>query len=959
MTRRWSFAAAVAAALAVGAFTLVAASRALRSSRIRPLVRAADAVAVRPCESRLSGGFEYHPIDVSRGGTSGDGDLQVLEASTLIFAAARREPSAENLHAAAVASLLEGRDADAVRAAEQALGNADVLAAIRTSRNAALLTDVAAAEIEWSTTDANALLVALEAADRAWKIERSPEAAWNRALGLERLGVAAVALKAWGDFDGIERSADWKREAAQHVRRLRAHVTPARAGDAIDAEVAFAPQLAARVPGFDLYSAGRDELAREETSRARATFAEAERQLGAAGSSFVFAARHQRIRCDCTEARRTCIADARALRDELRRRNLFPDLAARTAAIEAQAAWNAGRLYDAVRTFDSALHDLDRLGDAAGSTWVHALLANALATAGESDLALRHYLAALRATAAPSDARSVHVFEAAVIFFLRHDALAAADVVLRALVEAPVNDSRVMQLSLSGVLQTRRGEAAAAATSFAAARRLLISLGTGDRERVGAFLDALEAGSRRYTARARSSAELTPTIERYASTSDSVWLPQLLLERGAALEREGRLREAEDDYLRAMSLIEQQQSRVDSLLIGADFTAEGESAFDRAVRLMLRENRIAAALAIADRAHMHTISSSFAAVSGLADPYAMNAHAHGVAEAQRLLHPDQLLIVDYLLHDALITWCISRDRIVAYRRAVQAAAVDAVVQTLRAAAPNERARLSSTMLSAWIGSVPNGTTLIFVPSPQLGALPYALLTNGTEPLLLQHPIAVAASISEFIDAVRDDGDRTTKTSVLFAAAGRRSGSLSPLPLASSEVRDAEANYCNHLVLGDATRNDFLHNAGRFSVIHFAGHALVNVRQPLLSALVFGDDYLYVHELSTETFGRARLVVLSACSTGRTPRPTMSIATALLRRGVPSVVYTLWDVSDDAAAQFSGAFHRSLSRGRTRADAVRDAQLEMLRLGATEWPAFQLAGAPDAITGNERREPCLM
>src|SRR5262249_33535667 len=146
-----------------------------------------------------------------------------------------------------------------------------------------------------------------------------------------------------------------------------------------------------------------------------------------------------------------------------------------------------------------------------------------------------------------------------------------------------------------------------------------------------------------------------------------------------------------NDYLRAISLIEQRQPRVDSLLIGADFTAEGESAFDRSVRLMLGENRVAAALAIADRAHMHTISSSFAAVCRLGDPYGTNAHPLDVAEAQRLLRPNQRLVVDYLLHDALITWCISRDRIVAYRRRVQAAALDAAAQKLRDASPKERA----------------------------------------------------------------------------------------------------------------------------------------------------------------------------------------------------------------------------------------------------------------------------
>ena len=101
-----------------------------------------------------------------------------------------------------------------------------------------------------------------------------------------------------------------------------------------------------------------------------------------------------------------------------------------------------------------------------------------------------------------------------------------------------------------------------------------------------------------------------------------------------------------------------------------------------------------------------------------------------------------------------------------------------------------------------------------------------------------------------------------------------------------------------------------------------------------------------------SFRRARLIVLSAFSTGHQAKPAMSIATALLRQDVPTVVYTVWAIGDDAAADLARRFHQSLARGQNRAAAVREAQL-LMRQGpagfheSSAWGAFQLAGAPGA------------
>lgn len=377
--------------------------------------------------------------------------------------------------------------------------------------------------------------------------------------------------------------------------------------------------------------------------------------------------------------------------------------------------------------------------------------------------------------------------------------------------------------------------------------------------------------------------------------------------------------------------------------------------FDRGVRLLLRENRIAAALELANRSDAHAISSVFAAGSGLSDPYRVSSRPlpHASAEAQRLLGSNDRLVVEYLLRDALLTWCVSRNRIVVYSRPVRRTALVSAARSIRTASAAERDDLSSVILGSWIDTVSENVTLMFVPAPALSAVPYAMLTAKGKSLVVKSAIATATSVTEFVDAVRNDARRERRVSALFIAAPRAAGSLRALPMADTEVNQAAAVYRDRAVLHGVTRDEFVRNVPRFDIVHFAGHAVVNDRQPLLSALILGRDYFYVHEVTPATFRHARLVVLSGCSTGRTSRPTMSIATALLRNQVPSVVYTLWDVSDDAAAHFAIVFHRSLSSGRSRADAVRDAQLAMEHDGVRDWAAFQLAGAPGRIEPNAR------
>jgi CHAT domain-containing protein len=135
-------------------------------------------------------------------------------------------------------------------------------------------------------------------------------------------------------------------------------------------------------------------------------------------------------------------------------------------------------------------------------------------------------------------------------------------------------------------------------------------------------------------------------------------------------------------------------------------------------------------------------------------------------------------------------------------------------------------------------------------------------------------------------------------------------------------------------------------------LHFAVHGMIDDGRPLDSALVLSagggeDGYLRV----SEVFGlalRANLVVLSGCSTGRgqlSGDGILGLSRAFLYAGTPSVVVSQWDVSDLATSHLMDRFYAGLHAGRSKAEALRLAQLATLERypHPALWAAFVLVG----------------
>jgi CHAT domain-containing protein len=144
-------------------------------------------------------------------------------------------------------------------------------------------------------------------------------------------------------------------------------------------------------------------------------------------------------------------------------------------------------------------------------------------------------------------------------------------------------------------------------------------------------------------------------------------------------------------------------------------------------------------------------------------------------------------------------------------------------------------------------------------------------------------------------------------------------------------------------------------------VHFACHGYLDERLPLESGLALampagggnaGDNgFLQAWEVFEGLRIDADQVTLSACQTGlgrdMAGEGLLGLTWAFLYAGARSVMASLWEVADASTADLMTRFYRHLAAGIPRAEALRRAQVELLRRRTTAspyyWAAFTLIG----------------
>lgn len=217
------WAAAAAAVLIAAVSVLWRVIPRAESSPVAPLIAASAALDHRLVEPRLHGfGWTVYrgPVRAAEEDRSPE-RLKVLGAAGDVLKRAETDASAEATHAAGVASLLIADPAAAIERLQAAVE--------KHPEDATAWSDLAAAHYELAVRlgRASQYPEALAAADRALKLDpRLPDALFNRALILERLGLIDDARTAWKRYLEVDGGSPWALEARRRLEALPSAAHP-------------------------------------------------------------------------------------------------------------------------------------------------------------------------------------------------------------------------------------------------------------------------------------------------------------------------------------------------------------------------------------------------------------------------------------------------------------------------------------------------------------------------------------------------------------------------------------------------------------------------------------------------------------------------------------------------------------------------------------------------------------
>jgi CHAT domain-containing protein len=163
---------------------------------------------------------------------------------------------------------------------------------------------------------------------------------------------------------------------------------------------------------------------------------------------------------------------------------------------------------------------------------------------------------------------------------------------------------------------------------------------------------------------------------------------------------------------------------------------------------------------------------------------------------------------------------------------------------------------------------------------------------------------------------------------------------------------------------NATESAFKQNAGDYKFLHLAMHTLLNDATPLYSKLAFTqsidsleDGFLHTYEIYNLQLN-ADLAVLSSCSSGygnlQEGEGLQSLARGFAYAGCPSILMTLWEVSDNSTVEVMERFYHYLGKGFSKPEALHRSKLDFLqnadqlKSNPFFWSSFVLIGDTEPI-----------
>jgi CHAT domain-containing protein/Tfp pilus assembly protein PilF len=346
------------------------------------------------------------------------------------------------------------------------------------------------------------------------------------------------------------------------------------------------------------------------------------------------------------------------------------------------------------------------------------------------------------------------------------------------------------------------------------------------------------------------------------------------------------------------------------------------------------------------------------------------------SEIQGLLDPDAALLAYFLGQEANFVFVASREQVLAKPLGTDREKLFRSIREFRAKAVEEITRDSLTMktyekplselyemlIQPVEREISGKRHLVIVPHGILHYLPFqALLSKEGKYLIESFTISYlpSATVLKYARA------KNHRNRVDLFAVGNPVTDLPPLPGAEREAQEVSALFEKKLLLTgrQATKTLMESQSPKYDLLHLSTHGEMIESNPLRSNLRFtpsknDDGKLTVSEIFDMEI-KANLVTLSACETalvkgegGDFPQgdDLVGLSRAFIHAGAPSVVASLWRVSDESTVELMRVFYRNLKNNMSKSEALQKAQLDLMKSGISSHPYFW---APFILLGDWR------
>jgi CHAT domain-containing protein len=247
--------------------------------------------------------------------------------------------------------------------------------------------------------------------------------------------------------------------------------------------------------------------------------------------------------------------------------------------------------------------------------------------------------------------------------------------------------------------------------------------------------------------------------------------------------------------------------------------------------------------------------------------------------------------------------------------------------------------------------IPTGSSVTIVPSKFLSLVNFeALIVPGPEPhyWIDDVDVQVTGSLALFAAAkpAAQEHRPSRKELLAFGAPIQADRDFPTLKHAAEEMRRVQSHFLSDQVTTisgqEATPEAYrASNPGQYRFLHFDTHGVASDLNPLDSAVILSrgrDTYRLLAGDIKDIPLHADLVTISACYGAGTRwyqgEGLVGLTWAFLHAGAHQVVGALWEVDESSSPQLMDDFYGELAKGKSVAEALREAKRKMRQPGSS-------------------------